>query len=66
MASSLTASSILGVRGWGTLSAPLRVHLEELELIDPVGFRGLFDGSVEEAVRMALHFGGAVADVFHF
>ena len=62
MASSLTASSILGVRGWGTLSAPLRVQLEALELTDPVGFRGLFDGSEGEAGRVALHFGGTADD----
>ena len=62
MAASLLASSILGVRGWGTLSAPLRIQLEALELTDPVGFRGLFDGSKGEAERVALHFGGAADD----
>ena len=62
MTASLLATSILGVRGWGALSAPLRVQLEALELTDPVGFRGLFDGSVEEAERVALHFGGAADD----
>ena len=59
MAASLLSSSILGVRGWGSLSAPLRVRLEALELTDPVGFRGLLDGSQGEAGRLALHFGGS-------
>ena len=62
MAVSLVASSILGLRGWGSLSAPLRVQLEARELTDPVGFRGLFDGSREEAEAMALHFGGVADD----
>ena len=56
------ASSVLGVRGRGSLSAPLRVQLEAHELTDPVGFRGLFDGSREEVEKLALHFGGVADD----
>ena len=62
MAVSLVASSILGLRGWGFLSAPLRSQLEAHELTDPVGFRGLFDGSREEAEVLTLHFGGVADD----
>ena len=57
MAASLIAASIWGVRGWGSLSAPLRITLEALELTGPVGFCGLFDESQGDAERLALHFG---------
>ena len=47
----------------GLLSAPLRASLCELELTDPVGFRGLFDGGEAEADRMVRELGGEPGDV---
>ena len=59
---SLRSSTIVDARGWSLLTAPLRAQLEALELTDPVGFRGLFDGSAAAAEEVALHFGGVAVD----
>ena len=43
---------------WAALSRPLQAALQHYDLTDPVGFRGTFEGKLEEAKEMALEFGG--------
>ena len=56
-------ASILTLPSGGLLSAPLCVALCDLELTDPIGFRGLFDGGESEAERMVRELGGEPGDV---
>ena len=56
-------ASILTLPSGGSLSAPLRAALCDLELTDPIGFRGLFDGGEAEAGRMVRELGGVPDDV---
>ena len=55
-------ASVLTLPSGGSLSAPLCAALRDLELTDPIGFRGLFDGGESEAERVVRELGGEPGD----
>ena len=50
------AVSVLALAAWEQLSLPLRAVLQRFDIVDPVVFRGLFDGSAAEVERLSAFF----------